>query len=122
MKRYDPDKCYRWFPCSVCAVGSALGIVSKKTLEGMLPYGLHDDGYLSLDLMNKYVRQYLPVVRKQSFKRGERPNLRDFLNNTLEGKAIICVKGHYVYAKNKRYFSFFPNGDDEVICVWYLRR
>lgn len=122
MKRCLPDECLRPFPCSMVAMGSALGIRNKRDIRAITPYGLHDDGYLSLDMMNKYIREHLPVVKKEQFRRGERPCLRDYLNNGFEGKAIICVKGHYIYAKNKRYYSFLYNGDDEVICVWKLRR
>ena len=36
-------------------------------------------------------------------------------------KAIICVRGHYIYVDDDTYYSFFPNLGDEVIAIWFLK-
>lgn len=118
MRRITPKPVYGGAPCSVVAVGCAMG-------QRAVPFAsdeLHLDGYLSLDGMNRYVRKYLPVKKRMNFKRGHRPILIDFVGS-LEGQAaVICVKGHYIYFNGKDYYSFFGNDYDEVICAWVLRR
>ena len=117
MRRISPGQLFKNRPCSVTAVGCALGISTLEAVEGLYSHDLHADGYLSLDGMNRLVRANLSVVRRSDYKRGERPCLRDFCP-AFKGKAIVCVSGHYVYVCNGNYHSFFRNGDDEVITVW----
>lgn len=118
-----PDKVYNEVPCSVVAVGTALGktdaewvgfLWRKAKLEGLKP-----DGYLSLDGMNQYIRENLKVRKKTSYKRGERPFLKDFLKDN-KGRYIICVYGHYIYANGGEYYSFFNNDRDPVVATWEL--
>ena len=120
MKRIVPNEIYRELPCSVVAVGCALGIADSETLRGLCSSDLHDDGYLSLRSMNALIRANTGVRKQEYFKRGHRPVLRDFAHEHLGSKAIICLLGHYVYYDGKDYHSFFWNGGDEVVSVWYL--
>lgn len=117
MKRFVPSEIYRGEPCSVCAMGCALQIRSRAALASLRSARMHADGYLSLDGMNALIRANLRVVRKLYFKRGERVCLRDFCHS-FSGKAVVCVAGHYIYVQDGDYWSFFRNGDDQVICVW----
>ena len=119
MKRILPNKIYRGVPCSVVAVGCATGITARDALRGLYSPDLRSDGYLSLHGMNRLVRANLAVLRHMTFRRGARPCLRDFCH-AFKGKAVVCVAGHYVYVANGDYWSFFRNGDDEVISVWEL--
>lgn len=117
MKRIVPSDIYRGLPCSVVAVGCALKIASRDALRALTSPLLHGDGYLSLDGMNRLVRANMAVKRRRNFRRGERPCLRDFCHG-FDGKAVVCVSGHFVYVENGNYYSFFKNGNDEVIAVW----
>ena len=115
IKRRDPDPMFIGVPCSMVAVGTATGAMPPS------PFGLHKDGYLSLDYMNRYARMNLSIRRRVQFKRGERPALKDFLEENTE-KCIVCVLGHYIYADGNTYWSFQRNAQDKVVSVWYLWR
>ena len=116
--RITPKSIYNGFPCSFVAVGCAVGEKNEDLMK--LANGLKDDGYLSLDNMNKYIRSLLPIQKKQYFKRGERPILKDLLENN-ERKAVVCLLGHYVYIDGKDYWSFFENEYDDVVCIWWIK-
>ena len=115
IKRRDPVPVFAGLPCSMVAVGTATGAVPER------PYGLHLDGYLSLDCMNRYVRANLSIKRKVQYPKANRPTLKDFLEENTE-KCVVCVKGHYVYADHNTYWSFLRNARDPVVAVWYLWR
>lgn len=119
MKRHEPSSIYRGEPCSIVAVGCAMGITSKRELSALTPPSLHSDGYLSLDGMNRFIRANMAVKKRVNFRRGERPCLRDFCHG-FPGKAVVCVRGHFVYVEDGDYYSFFRNGNDDVISVWQL--
>lgn len=120
MHRIIPNDIYKGKPCSVVAVGCALNIASESALNVLKSPLLHDDGYLSLDGMNRLVRANLTVVRRINFRRGERPVLRNWAHEHQGAKAVICVAGHFVYFDGNNYHSFFWNGSDEVIAVWEI--
>lgn len=128
MKRITPNDIYQGLPCSVVAVGSALGITDKAIVNGIYgdamsgSYGprLKSDGYLSLNGLNGLIRAHLQVKKREDFKRGERPALRDFAHSHLGQRAVICVLGHYLYFDGRDYHSFLWNGGDPVVAVWYL--
>lgn len=120
MKRIEPDEVYRELPCSVVAVGCALGIASESRIESLISPDLHSDGYLSLDGMNALIRANTGVIRRRNYRRGERPALRDWAHANLGTRAVICVAGHFIYFDGRDYHSFFWNGGDPVICVWEL--
>ena len=119
MKRILPDNVYLDLPCSMVAVGCALKTTDKAVVRGLKSEFLKSDGYLSLDGMNRLVRAHMAVIRRENFKRGERPNLRDFCHS-YSGRAILCLLGHFVYVEGGNYYSFFFNGDDPVVAAWYL--
>ena len=118
MSRIVPDEVYRNVPCSIVSVGCAVGKDDTRVLANAK--GLKDDGYLTLDSMNKYIRSLIPVQKKEVFRKGERLLLRDFLRGNKR-KAIVCVLGHYVYVEGESYYSFFENDSDEVVCVWWIK-
>ena len=121
MKRITPDAIYEGLPCSVVAVGCALGITRKNDLKALFSDELKADGYLSLNGMNKLIRANLNVKNRVNYKRGERPLLVEFAHGSGKGKkAVICVLGHYIYFDGKDYYSYFFNGQDRVVSVWYL--
>lgn len=128
MKRITPDAIYEGLPCSVVAVGTAMQVTDSSAVYALLQsalngsYGakLHEDGYLSLNGLNGLIRANLSVRKRENFKRGERPVLRDFAHSHLGEKAVICVLGHYLYFDGRDYYSFLWNGGDEVVAVWYL--
>lgn len=114
IKRREPESMYRHDPCSYVAVCTAAGHLCPA------PSGLRPDGYLPLAAMNRYVRAMLPVARAQSFRRGQRPSLKEFLE-TNEGRSVILVEGHFVFADGRTYWSFLRNAHDSVVHVWYLK-
>ena len=118
--RIRPLSKYYNRPCSYVGVGCAYEELGLGDFDPDLPEGLKDDGYLSLDNANRFVRQFLKVRKKQYFKRSERITLEEFLENNKE-KCCICVLGHFIYADNGDYWSFFDNSEDKVVCVWYLK-
>lgn len=121
MKRIIPSDIYNRLPCSVVAVGCAKGIARKDDLKALISDDLQEDGYLSLNGMNKLVRANLNVKNRVNYKRGQRPMLREFAHSDGEGKkAIICVLGHYLYFDGRDYYSYFWNGKDQVVSVWFL--
>ncbi len=119
MKRIRPDAMYRRKPCSVVAVGCAMR-ASKEALTTLTSPELRSDGYLSLDGMNRLIRAHAAVERRFKYSRGDRPTLREFCHS-FDGRAVVCVSGHYVYVENGDYYSFFYNGSDEVISAWILK-
>ena len=120
MKRITPNRDYEELPCSIVAVGCALNISAWEAVFTLKSPDLHNDGYLSLDAMNRLIRANMTVTKRENFKRGERPALRDFAHSHLGQRAVICVLGHYLYFDGRDYHSFLWNGGDPVVSVWYL--
>lgn len=118
--RYNPDRKYIDQPCSYVSVGTGYEDITWKIFKGEMPEGLKKDGYLTLEAMNRFIRNNLLVRKRDKFVQGQRPLLHEFLKNNTEC-CIVCVKGHYVYVRGENYWSFFYNDNDEVINVWYLR-
>ena len=121
MKRIIPSDIYRELPCSVVALGCAMGIDSPDALQGLKSADLHSDGYLSLKAMEALIRANMEVTDKLYFRRGLRVPLRDFAHANEGRKCIICLLGHYVYFDGHDYHSFFYNGGDMVVEAWYVR-
>ena len=119
MRKTPSDK-YLEQPCSFVSVGCAYEDKVGQSFVADLPDGLKSDGYLSLDEMNRFVRDQLPIRKKAYFARKERPTLRQFLEGN-ESCCVVCVLGHFLYVHGQDYWSFFDNDDDTVVCVWYLR-
>ena len=119
MKRIIPANIYENLPCSMVAVGCALGYADRERVKGLKSDLLKNDGYLSLDGMNKLIRANTSVKRRSHYRRGERPYLKDFCHS-FRGRAVVCVRGHFVYVENDAYYSFFSNENDEIIEVWEL--
>ena len=120
MKRITTDDIYKGLPCSVVSVGCALGIDDIFRLSDLFSGDLHEDGYLSLDGMNRLIRANMGVKKAESYRRGERPALRDWAHEHTGQRAIICLLGHFIYFDGRDYHSFFENDDDPVVKVWYL--
>ena len=118
IKRITPKEIYNGLPCSLVSVGCAVGEKDGKLIEKSK--GLKEDGYLTLDNMNRYIRSMLPIQKKEYFKRGERPLLKDFLEGNTR-KAVVCLLGHYIYVEGEQYWSFFKNEMDPVVCVWWIK-
>ena len=118
--RYLPDSQYEGFPCSYVAAGCAYEAVTRKPFPEQMPDGLKEDGWATLENMNRYIRSILSVRKKVYYKRQDRIPLRKFLTENTE-KCIVCVHGHFLYADKDDYWSFFENDADPVVCVWYLK-
>ena len=118
--RIEPSIKYQGMPCSYVGTGCAYEDITGKEFSAAFPDTLRDDGYLTLDGKNKFLRQFLKVRRKVYYKRSERIPLRDFLVMNTK-KCCVCVYGHFVYVNGKDYWSFFGNENDPVVCVWYLK-
>lgn len=122
MKRITPDDVYLDLPCSMVAVGCALGdkgaVLAAE--DGLRSPELHSDGYLSLDGLNRLIRANMAVKKMEYFKRGERPTLYNWAHEHIGQRAVICLLGHYIYFNGYDYFSYFENDDDPVVKVWYI--
>lgn len=112
-------------PCSVVAVSTALGKETWPTFQQNRQ--MRSDGYMPLETMNKFVRDNLHVRKRITYKRGERPKLRelpqilaDKFPLMQERKAVVCVLGHYLYLAGDVSYSLFDNVDDDVVSVWVL--
>ena len=114
-----PHDNYRGLPCSIVAAGCALGYTEKKDILTLSPSGIHPDGYLPLEPANRFIRSLLPVKKRITYKRGERPHLWEFLCGN-ESKALVCVFGHLIYVDGESYYSFFNNLNDDIVCIWIL--
>ena len=112
LKRAEPDNYLANECCAIVAIACAKGFVPDDMSEFV---GCHR--YTSLDEMNRFVRQHLRVKKRVYYKRGERPKLRDI---SIDGCAIICVRGHFLYLDHDTYYSFFDNEGDDVISCWLL--
>ena len=116
MRRKKPCSYLDGIPCSIVAVSCALG----RLPAGINVYEskLREDGYASLKVANRIIRDNLDVIKRTDYKRGERPLLKDL---HLDGKAIVCVLGHLIYVDHETYHSLFDNETDEVVTVWKLK-
>jgi hypothetical protein len=115
MNRIIPDDALYGKPCCITAVVCA---APNKNLANNLEFlPKRGEGYATLDAANKFIRTNLDVKKNTKYRRGERPLLKDL---HLDGKAIVCVKGHYLYLDHETYYSFFDNEDDDVVSVWQL--
>lgn len=112
--RRKPSSVFYDCPCSIVAVGCASGKFPP------VPADLTSDGYLSLAGMNRYCREQLSVEKAVTFRRGERPTLKEFLEGNTK-RAVICVLGHFLFADGNTYWSFGKNAKDQVVKVWYLK-
>jgi hypothetical protein len=120
--RYEPDPKFNGLPCSVVGTGTAYEYLTGayfSTAPKNMPFGLKSNGYLSLRCEDAYIRRFLTVKRKKYYEQKERVTLGEFLKD-YKGPAAICVLGHFLFAANGDYWSFFDNESDKVVCVWYL--
>ena len=117
--RIEPDNKYCGYPCSMVGTGTAYEYITGNNFNFESPEGIYDDGYLPLENENRYIRKYLKVKKRQYFKRNERFPLSKFLQD-YKGAACVCVYGHFLFADNGDYYSFFNNDDDPVVCIWFL--
>ncbi len=115
-----PSYKYHGLPCSYVGTGCAYEDIYGKPYNEPLQEGLRDDGWFTLDNMNKHLRSKFAVRKKQYFKRGERPLLKDFLSSNTE-RCGVCVYGHFIYVNGQDYWSFFDNSNDEIVCIWYFK-
>ena len=116
MTRIVPSDSLVNMPCSVVAVTCA----AKTTPMGLSDYldKLRDDGYASLDRANRFIRDNVRVKKRINYVRSERVKLKDL---HLDGEAVVCVKGHFLYLDHETYWSFFDNENDDVVTVWLMR-
>lgn len=114
MKRNVPAKIWEPLPCSYVALGCA-GVIAMD-----IP--VREDGYANLRDMNKVVRSLCDVKKYEYYARNERVTLEQYMKYKKEGRAIICVLGHFIYAdfSKNEYWSFFDNATDRVVAVWEI--
>lgn len=110
MRRITPPPEYYGEPCSIVGIDRATGV--HPTFKAS-----HADGYMTLKDQNKFVRQLCKVKKYTYYKRSERPKLKDL---HIQGKALVCVYGHFLYLEGETYWSFFNNENDDVVAVWEL--
>ena len=118
--RITPSDKYEDQPCSCVSVGCAFEDTFGKDYHINLPDGVREDGYLTLDNMNAFIRSVLPIKKKVYFKRSERIPLKEFLESN-KGRCVVCVLGHFIYVNGDNYWSYFDNEDDDVVCVWWIK-
>lgn len=131
LQRIIPHNNYIYLPCSIVACGCALDYQAQTLLTGNSvktvqkaaeAFYYKEDGYLTLENLNRLVRQLLRVKRGgyHYYRRGER---RFLCNIDFTGKlAIVLVYGHVIFVADNVYYSFFNNLDDSVVAIWELER
>lgn len=119
MKRILPPEKYRGLPCSIVAIGCAMSATSPKAVKLAKGIRFQQHGYLSLSGMERLLQANIPVKRCTLYAKGRRTTLRDYAH-THNARAVICVKGHYIYFDGRDYYSFLWNGGDKIVCVWQL--
>lgn len=102
-------------PCCITAVVCAAGTDNIVNNLEYLPS--RGKGYATLDAANKFIRANLHIKKTTKYRRSERPLLKDL---HLDGKAVVCVRGHYLYLDHENYYSFFDNENDPVVAAWLL--
>ncbi len=115
-----PRECYAELPCSVVALGCALGMTDRAAVIGLISPKMHKDGYLSLKGMEALILAHRAVDCKAYYKGGQRPTLKEFMARNKGRKAIICLLGHFVYFDGNDYYSYFFNDNDDVVQAWFL--
>ena len=120
MRQIIPSLAYDDLPCSIVAVGCALGYTDSASVMALNAVGLHKDGYLSLQNMERLIKANFEVDCKVYFKRGSRPTLEEFAERRMGLRAIVCLEGHFVYFDGENYYSFFENSKDRVVQAWYV--
>ena len=121
MEQIIPDNIYWGLPCSMVAVGCALGYTKEEDIARLDSNKLKEDGYLSLKGMNTLIRSHLTVKKAVYYKKKDRITLKDFTKEYEGIKAVICLLGHFIYYDGKDYHSFFKNDDDPVVQAWFLK-
>lgn len=116
MKQIIPPNYLEAIPCIITAVLCATMTLNIKPPD-KLPE-MRSNGYTRLDEGNRYIRKHLPIQQRYEYRRGQRPLLKDI---HIDKKAIVCVKGHYLFVDNEEYYSFFNNENDEVISMWIIK-
>lgn len=120
--RFEPSRKFLGFPCSIVGTGTAYEYMTRQYFsldEKVYPEGLNSSGYLSLRNEDKYIRRFLQVKKKVYFEKPDRITLKEFIRRNKE-PAAICVVGHFIFAADGDYWSFFNNDEDRVVCVWFL--
>lgn len=102
-------------PCCITAVVCAAG--TDDIVDNLEYLPSRGEGYATLDAANKFIRTNLHVKKITKYRRCERPLLKDL---HFDGKAVVCVRGHYLYLDHENYYSFFDNENDPVVAVWSL--
>ena len=65
--RIEPNAKYQGMPCSYAGTGCAYENIWGEPFRYPVPENLRDDGYLSLDSANKFIRAHLMVRKKVYF-------------------------------------------------------
>ena len=115
-----PNQKYKGLPCAYVGTGCAYEDIYHQAFTEPMLDNLRDDGWSTLDNTNKYVRSILPIKKQVYYKRNERISLKEFLANN-DSKCLVCVYGHFIYAKENNYWSYYDNSEDMVVCVWYIK-
>lgn len=115
--RIEPDQKYSEIPCSYASLYIAMDVFRKTDPKPVVPDGT---SYLTLDAADRLFKKYFPRARRYYYNKDNRVILNLFLQ-TNNQKVIICVKGHYLFANGRNYYSFFDNNLDEIIGIWYLQ-
>lgn len=114
MLRKNPPAVCDGIPCILAAIGT----VKPLSQIEIIPDSINPTGYTRLDAANRLIRKNLSVKKSIEYRRGNRPKLKEL---HLDGQAIVCVLGHYLYLDRETYYSFFENENDEVIRIWMLK-
>lgn len=119
MIRIDPEPAYDGLPCSIVAIGCALGRNPMGELQELYGQASRNNNYASLRSVNQAIRKVLKVKKYTYFTRDQRVTLKE---THINGKAIVCVYGHFLYADftENTYYSFFDNDNDKVVAIWEI--
>lgn len=119
MYRITPANKYRDIPCSFVAIGCAFDFFNRSE-ELSIP--VNENGYATLDAVNRQIRKVFNVKKYLYFKKEERYTLES-VSRELVGCGVVCVLGHFIFVDFDRqeYYSFFENSLDKVVAIWLLK-
>lgn len=110
MQRIEPAAVMKDLP----AIESAIRCALSAHLQEGPPL---NRGWASLEMADEWIRANLAVKCCVEYEAGFRPKFGDL---PVQGMAIVCVYGWYVFVQDGFYWAFEDLTEKPVVKIWYL--